>query len=100
MPAAHHGATPRRAILRSWPSPRSPAAGEPDVLRQVLERTLGSSDVEVAYEFLDGDRVRILSYVRRRRGQRRGERVAHMEGRIVTLQELTGATAAASDTAP
>lgn len=60
------------------------------MLRQVLERTLGGNDLEVAYELLDGDRVRILSYVRRRRGQRRPERVAHMEGQILTMAQLTG----------
>lgn len=61
------------------------------MLRQVLERSLGNSDIVVAYELLDDDRVRILNYTRRRRGQRRGERVAHMEGRVVTIQQLTGA---------
>lgn len=63
------------------------------MLRQALERTLGSSDVEVTYEILDHERVRILSYRRRRRGQRRSERVEHMEGRVMALRQLTGAEA-------
>lgn len=63
------------------------------MLRQALERTLGSSDVEVTYEILDHERVRILSYRRRRRGQRRSERVAHMEGRVMALRQLTGTEA-------
>ena len=63
------------------------------MLRQALERTLGSSDVEVTYEILDEERVRILSYSRRRRGQRRSERVTHMEGRVMSLRQLTGAEA-------
>lgn len=60
------------------------------MLRQALERSLDRSDIEVTYEFLDGERVRILSYVRRRHGHRRRERVAHMEGRIVALRQLIG----------
>lgn len=69
------------------------------MLRQVLERSLDNSDIVVAYELLDDDRVRILSYTRRRRGQRRGERVAHMEGRVVTIQQLTGANDPPASTA-